>query len=57
MNDVPPGSPSPMTFIARTRAAVFQSPSRAEAVALGHQALRREAGELLAGRANPRRWW
>ena len=46
MNDVPPGNPSPMTFIARTRAAVFQSPSPAEAVALGHQPLRREARKL-----------
>ena len=30
MNEVPPGSPSPMTFIARTSAAVFQSPSPAK---------------------------
>ena len=27
MNDVPPGSPAAITFIARTMAAVFQSPS------------------------------
>ena len=36
-----------MTFIARTSAQVFQSPSRAEAVAVGHQPLHREAGQLL----------
>ncbi|CPU59478.1 Uncharacterised protein [Mycobacteroides abscessus] len=27
MSDAPPGSPSPMTFAARTSTAVFQSPS------------------------------
>ena len=27
MNDVPPGRPAAMTFMARTNAAVFQSPS------------------------------
>ena len=35
-----------MTFIARTSAAVFQSPSRGETVAVRHQPLRRDAGQL-----------
>ena len=43
MNDVPPGRPADMTFMARTIAAVFQSPFAAEAVAVGHQALDGEA--------------
>ena len=47
MNEVPPGRPAAMTFIARTSAHVFQSPSRAKAVAVGHQPLHREPGKLL----------
>ncbi len=46
MNDVPPFSPAAMTFIARTSAHVFQSPSRAKAVTVGHEPLHRQAGQL-----------
>ena len=46
MKDVPPSRPALITFRIRTSAAVFQSPSRAEAVAVGHQALHGDAGEL-----------
>ena len=50
MNDVPPGKPGAITFSTRTSAAVFQSPSAAEAVAVGHQPLDRDAGQLRAAR-------
>jgi len=46
MNEVPPGRPMAMTFIARNSAAVFQSPSAPKAVAIGHEPLGGNAGQL-----------
>ena len=49
MKEVPPGRPCPMTLRTRSRAEVFQSPSAREPVAVGHQPLRADAGQLLEG--------
>ncbi len=46
MNDVPPGSPSAMTFIARSKRGGLPVAFGAEAVAVGHQSLGGEAGQL-----------
>ena len=46
MNEVPPGSPSPITFIARHQGGGLPVALACEAVALGHQPLRRKAREL-----------
>jgi hypothetical protein len=46
MNEEPPGSPRAITFMVRTSAAVFQSPSPPEAIAVCHQPLRGDTRQL-----------